>query len=157
MALRFRVGYQFQDYNGEISETGLTVADVSSVAALDTFVLGQENIFQALSDAPIVSALAYAKRSPEVNKPVTGLGSIYKRLLILCTNGPRYGSLIIPAPRADLDYETTGPLAGIKVAPGPSSTAILIDTLVELLGATLLADGTPFPIGEWQAALISDP
>lgn len=157
MALRFRVGYQFRDYNAEISETGYTVVDVSNVQALDTFVLAQEAVLQALSDAPIVSALAFAKRSPEVVKPLTGPASVYKRLLVLLTNGTRFGSFVIPAPRADLDYLTEGPYAGIKIAPGPNPTAALLDQLMSALAPTLLPDGSSFPVGEWQAALMSDP
>ena len=155
--LRFRVAYNFRDYNAEIAETGLTVMDVSSVAALDTFVIGQEPRLQALSDSDIVSALAYAKRPPGVVKPLSGPASIYRRLLVLCTDGFRYGSVVIPAARSDLDFETTGPYAGVKIAEGNNPTAQLLDELMLALGATVLPDGSPFPVGQWQAALMSDP
>lgn len=157
MALRFKVRYFYTDYNGETSETSYNLTDVSSVQALDTFVLAQEAVMQGLSDAPITAASAFARLTPTLEKPITGPASIYKRLLVLYRADPRYGSFIIPAPRADLDYLTDGPFAGIKVAPGPNPTANLLDQLMAALAPTLLPDGTPFPVGEWQAALMSNP
>lgn len=157
MALRFRAAYNISDYNAETSESGFTVVDVSSVAALDTFVIAQEPVYAGLTDGPIISAMAYAKRSPGVVKGVTGTAPIGRRLLILLTDGVRYGSFVVPAPRADLDYETDGPYAGIRIATGPNPTAALLDQLMVALAPTLLPDGSPFPVGQWQAALISNP
>lgn len=152
--LRFRIGYQYEDYNGEIAESGFSVVNVSNVQALDTFVIAQESVMQALSDARIVSALAYAKMPPYVDKPLTGPASIFTRLLCLFTNGPGFGSIVIPAPRP-LDYDLVGPYAGIRVRKDVNDTSFYLNTLQVLLSQTLLPDGRVFPTGEWQAALMN--
>lgn len=151
MALRFRIGYHHRDYNGEVAETGYTVVDVSSVQDLDTFIISNESIIQALSDAPIISALGYARMPPYVETAISGPASVHRRLLCLFTNGPMLGSFVVPAVRSNLDYETSGPYAGIRIAPG-GTTAARLDLLQNLLADTLLPDGTPFPTGQWLAA-----
>lgn len=150
--LRFRVAYHHLDYNGEMAETGYTVADVSSVQALDTFLLANESIIQALSDAPIVSALAHARLPPYVPPGPPGPASVHNRLLCLFTDGPRFGSFVIPAARGSLNYELAGPYAGIRVQQGSNYTADRIALLQTLLADTLLPDGSPFPTGQWVAA-----
>lgn len=152
--LKFRVGFHYRDFNGEVAESGYTVVDVSNVQALDTFVLASETVMQALSDAPIVSALAYARMPAYVLKGTTGPASVQTQLLCLFTNDLLVGSFAVPAPRADLDYELVEPYTGVRIARGPNATALLIEELGALLANTVLADGRPFPTGKWVAGLM---
>lgn len=152
MTLRFRVDYRFEDYNREAAESGFTVVDVSNMTALDSFVLLAEPILQALSNAPIRSALAYAKMPPYVDKPLSGPALVTSRLLCLFTDGARFGSFGIPAAR-QLVTAPDMSFGRWRLLPGSSQAAQDIDMLGSELAKTLLADGSPFPFGAgWRAA-----
>lgn len=138
------------DADGNTRQTSVAVSSVSSLAQATSQINTIANVIEGMSDAVIVKGKLTINL--DIGDPdAESNGNIWDRLAILLTDGNRYASLSIPAPKASLHWDTMGSYKDIRILPGENSTSELIDDLVDLLAQAVTPTGEPFPVGQWCA------
>lgn len=152
----YRLSLYMRDNNDKESAFSVNFSDDTNIATVDAFLSSIYAPVLAISNAQLLGA-KYVMTYKYNNTPSAVPGaSSYDRLILLCRNELRYGSVTIPAP-APFPYLLTGPYRGFKVDTSQLAMVQAIQTFVNRLAETVLPDGSPFPVDEWVAALMVPP
>lgn len=140
----------YTDRDGSEASISLSVPSLLDVPQAVAIANAAEAAISGVSNARCTRAKWTLTIPPAVETEADPAANIYERLIILFTNGVTVASYSIPAPRPGA-YDTTGPLRDVRIQAGPHPVAQAITQLQTALASTVLADGSPFPVGEWVA------
>lgn len=148
--MRIRLSLQLTDRDGNRAQTGIYLPSLASVEDAVAKANALAAVVEGISNARVTSAQAVITVPPSVQTEADAAANIYERLHIFCTNGSTYAQVTIPSPRGGA-YDTSGPLRDIRIQEGSHPVSQAIIQLLDALSDAVLADGTPFPTGEWVA------
>lgn len=148
-----RLTFSFRDYEGDVSTTSFLFPLTLSVPQVIARAQLAAPLYQAISNASLFEASFQVPVPLPAPSPPAVESNCYDRLIVLCRNEQRYGSITLPSP-SGLSYLSTGPHRGYKVDLANAQSFAALETLRALLALQLLPDGNIFPTQEIQAALM---
>lgn len=147
------LSFRLFDAESKEGKTSVNLPDSITLGEVDTFVSLFRSVLLPLTNARLFDArwIYYPPISP--SGPASPLSNVYTRLLLVCTNGEKTGSITIPSP-AGLNYLQSGPYDRYKVDKTHAESVSNIEGLISALTQTTLPYGDDFPFGTWEASLM---
>lgn len=148
--MRARITLRVDDREGNRSSCSIRADRPVALSALLAHAQAFEAAVGGITTGRIVSGSIALPFSREGGEPAED-SDVRDALLMVFEQGGDYSSILVPSPRADLPYDTTGPYEGIRIRQTNPGAEGALAALVSLMGQAANPDGSPFAVGRWVA------
>ncbi len=148
--MRARIQLRLRDREGNRSACSIRADRPILLSQLVTRAQAFEAVISGLTTAEITggSIVLPFTRAPGIG----AAGSdVRDALLVVFNQGDDYSSILVPSPRPDLPFDTSGAYVGIRIRESNPGAVAALDPLITFLSGASNRDGSPFVVGPWVA------